>query len=474
MPPPTIVLGKVSDAFSEMQSVRFDSDIAPLGCLEAGGTLQLLQSDAALADEDLLVCAARYTRELKRLGAKPPAAALVIGAPERHDSAFGFGASCEAATLQAGLNLELPLASVVAPSQVAPLPPMPGQRRQRTFVHRCTSVTVLFREAGYAGTEYTESMRATGFAEDASTAPGEGSRCEDSPPSLVIQQDGSRSTHGGQLADITAGILRRLMSRMPPPQVVTPPLHVASRARSSMDRTAARASAHSKLTEGGEVSEDGEDPVPLALLGALVFPGCVSEFIIFEPRYRLLFGQALQARALGLEARFAVGCSTSEGLATLTTIDDHESWPDGRLRVRVRGERRFTYSSYQVRPASFGLWCAHPQRYLDDSGGGGGDGGGGGSGSDGDGGEGNRFEDEAGLAPDLIEQLREAASRNGWSLDALDGTVGEMPPVNSTEQLSWWFTHLLPAPPEVKRRWFMTTSTSARLRNIDEWMRATL
>ena len=41
--------------------LALDEDVVPLGCLGEGASLKLLQCDAALADEDLLVCASRYT-----------------------------------------------------------------------------------------------------------------------------------------------------------------------------------------------------------------------------------------------------------------------------------------------------------------------------------------------------------------------------------------------------------------------------
>ena len=55
------------------QSVRFDRRLLPPGALDAGGELTLMQCDAALADEDLLVCAARYAHERSAAGAPPPA-----------------------------------------------------------------------------------------------------------------------------------------------------------------------------------------------------------------------------------------------------------------------------------------------------------------------------------------------------------------------------------------------------------------
>jgi len=214
------------------------------------------------------------------------------------------------------------------------------------------------------------------------------------------------------------------------------------------------------------------------------------EFNIFEPRYRLMFGRAACQRSpQGVPITLAVAASPSDGMATLAVIDHHEELDDGRLRVVLRGERRFLYQTPVVRPASFGLWCATPQRYLDDD-----------ETDEGDEAAETDETDEAAdatdtsgrpradteaaaarlelapgpLAPRLVEQLRGAAARHGWSLAALDGSVGRMPPLESTEELSWWFAHVLPAPPDAKRRWFTSTSTAQRLRDLDRWMRDAL
>ena len=178
-----------------------------------------------------------------------------------------------------------------------------------------------------------------------------------------------------------------------------------------------------------------------------------------------MFGRAACQRSpQGVPITLAVAASPSDGMATLAVIDHHEELDDGRLRVVLRGERRFLYQMPTVRPASFGLWCATPQRYLDDDA------------AD----KADKADETAAaaarpvLAPRLVEQLRGAAARHGWSLAALDGSVGRMPPLESTEELSWWLAHVLPAPPDAKRRWFSSTSTAQRLQDLDRWMRDAL
>lgn len=77
-----------------------------------------------------------------------------------------------------------------------------------------------------------------------------------------------------------------------------------------------------------------------------------------------------------------------------------------------------------------------------------------------------------------MQTLREAATRHGWSTDG-EGTPLAMgqhtpPPTDSPSSLGWWLASVLPAAPEVKRRWFVSTDAAARLRDIEGWMKAEL
>jgi Lon protease-like protein len=286
-----------------------------------------------------------------------------------------------------------------------------------------------------------------------------------------VQQDGSRATHGGQLAAITQAVLRTVAAAPPG----APPT----------------ATATSELSTS----------IPLAVLGTFVFPTATAEFYIFEPRYRLLFGRLATSGA-----PFAIGPMSPSppppttrvpteaeaelkgkeleeqveaplGLATLAALEEHTLLPDGRLRIRVRGLRRFDFKEAAVLPASFGLWLVTPSRWL--------------GGAD----EAaaaaaalgaarppspmprETAEDEGAdtrrLGPALVAQLEQAAQRQGWSLRELDEAAGS-PPMHSDTQLSWWLASLLPAPPDVKRRWFVTEGASSRLKVIGDWMKDAL
>ena len=454
-PPPIVIVGSVegeacargADArdgtpgASEPTALTFEPMRLPAGALRLGGTIELLTCDAALADEDLLVCAARYEHERRVRGAPPPAGGIVFSAVERR--AFGVHADAEHLALRLGMggedgagpradergaagDEEFALTDArPSVAQLAPLPPLRGQRRQRTFAHSHTSVTVLFREAEASA------------GASAATMP------------LVIQQDGSRATHGGRLASITEGVLSRLTER-PLPSETVPNMGLPSE------------------TCAADEPDTSNTAVPLALLGTLAFPRMISEFNIFEPRYRLLFRRL--ARLDGAEAsptapsafRFAIGerraDGSAPGLATMGMLVAHEEAADGRLWVRVRGLRRFAYTKTSVVPGSFGLWTATPEHFIDDD------------------------DDDTPIAPGgnatlaatLVEKLEAAAAKQGWSLQDVGDRVGERPPIDSATDLSWWFAHVLPAPPEIKRRWFEMTSASKRLRAIDGWMRSDL
>ena len=329
------------------------------------------------------------------------------------------------------------LAGIAAPAQVAPLPPPPGLQRQRTFAHSHTCVAVLLRPAKKA----------------AAAAP--------EPPPWIVQQDGSRATHGGKLAAITERVLRRLSQPRP------------LAAAAAADAAAADAASR---------------PIPIAHLGAYCFPGTTSEFIIFEPRYRLLFYRAIEAAGAAAAAGGADGAAAAGGavatgrcvavgvaeeqLATLVSIEWHEELLDGRLRVGVRGLRRFAHGAPSVLPGSFGLWRAQPTRWIDDEEPCAGSGAGEAAAADAV--EGGAAA-AAALAPALEEEFEAAVGRQGWSLSAIERAGGQRPPAASAPAaLSWWYASVLPAPADVKTRWFTSVDAAARMRDVLEWTREAL
>jgi len=485
-PPPPVVLGSLdaqlalSAAGSDADGrLCFDPSTCPPMALGEGTSLELLEVDAALADEDLLVCSARYAYLAAAAGAPPPIGALMFSAEERWATGFGYaegaGAAAEEAALLAGLasasspgrsNSFLPMLTTSSPLQVAPLPPPPGQRIQRTWPHSHASVTVLFRALAAGHPPPASPSPALPLASPPLPSP------LPSPSPIIVQQDGSRATHGGQLAAITQAVLRTVAAAPP------------------------------GATPTATATSEQPTSIPLAVLGTFVFPTATAEFYIFEPRYRLLFGRLATSGA-----PFAIGPMSPSpqppttrvpteaeaelkgkeleeqveaplGLATLAALEEHTLLPDGRLRIRVRGLRRFDFKEAAVLPASFGLWLVTPSRWL--------------GGAD----EAaaaaaaalgaarppspmprETAEDEGAdtrrLGPALVAQLEQAAQRQGWSLRELDEAAGS-PPMHSDTQLSWWLASLLPAPPDVKRRWFVTEGASSRLKVIGDWMKDAL
>ena len=455
------------------------------------------------------MCSRRYAHEAAAAAACPPLAALTFSALERRHASFGYceggGEAAEAAALLAGLRSvatppvatppvasqlvdvqgaapveasarrTLPLLASASPFQLAPLPPPPGSRIQRTWPHSHASVTLVFRETDQVATSTIAHDGTDGGAHDSASSPA-------TVPPIVVQQDGSRATHGGQLAAITQSVLRSLTT--------------AAAAAASTAAATASAAAPSTVPA----------LVPIAHLGTFLFPTTGGEFAIFEPRYRLLFARVVSSGALfavgpGAMAEEAEEAAEAEvgsadtggrrgGLATLAALEEHEHLPDGRLRVKLRGLRRFTYRIPTVQPASFGLWCAAPA-YIDDDRR---------VDCEGEGGAAREKSLELGtagavaalaataelaaaeaaagetpplLGAELVAELEAAARRHGWSKSAIDEVAG-LPPLDSAADLSWWFAHVLPAPHAAKREWFKSRDAHARLRAMRDWMRNTL
>jgi Lon protease-like protein len=89
-------------------------------------------------------------------------------------------------------------------------------------------------------------------------------------------------------------------------------------------------------------------PLPLFPLDLVLFPGAPLPLHIFEPRYRQMLADCLEA-----DSPFGIVTVTAEGHAPLpgaigctAKIRANQMLPDGRSNIVVTGERRFRLLSY--------------------------------------------------------------------------------------------------------------------------------
>jgi Lon protease-like protein len=84
--------------------------------------------------------------------------------------------------------------------------------------------------------------------------------------------------------------------------------------------------------------------IPLFPLDLVLFPGAALPLHIFEDRYKEMIGECLQ-----LEGEFGMVRARREGLAiigcTAKVVTVMHRYPDGRLDILCRGERRFEIES---------------------------------------------------------------------------------------------------------------------------------
>ena len=86
--------------------------------------------------------------------------------------------------------------------------------------------------------------------------------------------------------------------------------------------------------------------IPLFPLDLVLFPGAALPLHIFEDRYKEMIGECLQSRT-----EFGMVRARREGLAivgcTARIVTVTQRYPDGRLDILCRGERRFEIESLQ-------------------------------------------------------------------------------------------------------------------------------
>lgn len=84
--------------------------------------------------------------------------------------------------------------------------------------------------------------------------------------------------------------------------------------------------------------------IPLFPLDVVLFPGAALPLHIFEPRYKEMIGECMQR-----EVAFGVVRARREGLSvvgcTASILTVLHGYPDGRLDILCRGERRFEVES---------------------------------------------------------------------------------------------------------------------------------
>lgn len=86
--------------------------------------------------------------------------------------------------------------------------------------------------------------------------------------------------------------------------------------------------------------------MPLFPLGVVLFPGMVLPLHIFEPRYREMIKVCVEERTpfgvvLIREGQEVGGNATPHPVGTAARITKLEKLPDGRMKILVRGTRRF-------------------------------------------------------------------------------------------------------------------------------------
>ena len=88
------------------------------------------------------------------------------------------------------------------------------------------------------------------------------------------------------------------------------------------------------------------------------YPGTLSRFHVFEPRYRLMIDRCVERGG-------HFGLITGGGHGTACEILSHTKHDDGRSHIEVKAHSRFSLGSSWTSPASFGLNLGLP-RYFDD------------------------------------------------------------------------------------------------------------
>lgn len=91
-----------------------------------------------------------------------------------------------------------------------------------------------------------------------------------------------------------------------------------------------------------------EESLPLFPLPVVLFPGSALPLHIFEERYKLLIGECLQEiREFGIN--FVHSENVSEIGCTAAVLTVLRRYPDGRLDIVVRGNRRYQLLEYTDR-----------------------------------------------------------------------------------------------------------------------------
>lgn len=186
------------------------------------------------------------------------------------------------------------------------------------------------------------------------------------------------------------------------------------------------------------------EAIPLFLLRQQLFPGCETEFHVFEPRYRIM---AARCHAEG--SLFGVMSSETHGAAV--RIVDYEELEDGRSLIRVKSQSRFSLAKSWVVPATFGLNFGDPEFYCDEDI----------AVAD--------IQEVSTLAKEL--QDRFSAIMEGDQHSQLEKAFGSMPNPSDATGISFWISTALLSytnlPGQVKDNLFTLTDTKKRLGQVN-------
>jgi len=187
----------------------------------------------------------------------------------------------------------------------------------------------------------------------------------------------------------------------------------------------------------------------------VVLPYQREELVIYEPRYRLMLRNAIEAAGPSGVASFAI--VNAKGVGTLVALAGRSAQDDGRAHCAVVGGRRLRVvpGSTAVALDAFGL-STGDVTFIDDA---------------------PCAEDDPELAAsakeavnrfdDVLAQARAAASKANRELthDGAAAARVKEAQARAAHDLSWALASLLPASPGTLRDWLVCTSTAQRLRS---------
>jgi len=209
------------------------------------------------------------------------------------------------------------------------------------------------------------------------------------------------------------------------------------------------------------------EELPLFLLNQQLFPGCETEFHIFEPRYRLM-------ATLCHNSGIPFGLMANSSVGTVAHITQLLEVGDGRFLLRVKADSRFRLSGSWVKPGTFGLNYGKAELFKDEE---------------------YQAEDADEIAnivnnvealfkhllvqgmqrqhsteddPDPAEQATEQLMEVDRHMQELEKAVGPRPPKAEAAAFSMWMSSAVPAPAPVKNQLLTISQPKKRLELLQQ------